>query len=137
MISSLAATRISAESLEDLQDTIDQMHREMDDQDSFLEANRRFHDVIARSSGNPLFGYMIESLLGILDGNTLGVDYPVRHRGAIVVAHEEIFEALKSGDAEASAERMRRHIEAYERYAERKFPHVMEATIPWDQRFLG
>jgi len=137
MISSLAATRISPECLDELHDTIDQMHREMDDQDSFLDANKRFHDVIARSSGNPLFGYMIESLLGIMDGTTLGVDYPVRHRGAIVVAHQEIFEALKSGDAEASAERMRRHIEAYERYAERKFPHVMEATIPWDQRFLS
>jgi GntR family transcriptional regulator, transcriptional repressor for pyruvate dehydrogenase complex len=137
MISSLAAARISPESLDDLHDTIDQMHREMDDQDSFLEANKRFHDVIARSSGNPLLGYMIESLLGIMDGTTLGVDYPVRHRGAIVAAHEEIFTALKSGDAAASAERMRRHIEAYERYAERKFPHVMDATIPWDQRFLG
>jgi GntR family transcriptional regulator, transcriptional repressor for pyruvate dehydrogenase complex len=32
---------------------------------------------------------------------------------------------------------MRQHIEAYERYAERKFPHVMEATIPWDQRFFS
>ena len=137
MISSLAAERISAECLDELRDTIERMHRQMDDQHSFLDANKRFHDVIARSSGNPLFGYMIESLLGIMDGTTLGVDYPVHHRGAILVAHEEIFEALKSGDAAASAERMRRHIEAYERYAERKFPHVMDATIPWDQRFLS
>jgi GntR family transcriptional repressor for pyruvate dehydrogenase complex len=137
MISSLAAERISAECLDDLRGTIDQMRREMDDQDSFLDANKRFHDVIARSSGNPLFGYMIESLLGIMDGTALGVDYPVRHRGAILLAHEEILGALESGDAAASAELMRRHIEAYERYAERKFPHVMAATIPWDQRFFS
>jgi GntR family transcriptional regulator, transcriptional repressor for pyruvate dehydrogenase complex len=135
MISSLAAQRITPESLDELSDTIDQMHRDMDDQDSFLDANRRFHDVIAGSSGNPLFGYMIESLHGILDGTALGVDYPTHRREAIVVAHEEIFEALKAGDAEASGARMRQHIEAYERYAERKFPHVMQATIPWDQRF--
>jgi GntR family transcriptional regulator, transcriptional repressor for pyruvate dehydrogenase complex len=135
MISSLAAARIDAASLDDLHDTIDQMHRDMDDQDSFLDANKRFHDVIARSSGNALFGYMIESLLGIMDGTALGVDYPTHRREAIVVAHEEIFEALKAGDAETSAARMRQHIEAYERYAERKFPHVMQATIPWDQHF--
>jgi DNA-binding FadR family transcriptional regulator len=135
MISSLAAQRITPESLDELSDTIDQMHRDMDDQESFLEANRRFHDVIAGSSGNPLFGYMIESLHGILDGTALGVDYPTHRREAIVVAHEEIFEALKAGDPEASGARMRQHIEAYERYAERKFPHVMQATIPWDQRF--
>ena len=75
---------------------------------SFLDANKRFHDVIARSSGNALFGYMIESLLGIMDGTALGVDYPTHRRGAIVVAHEEIFEALKARDAEASEALMRR-----------------------------
>jgi GntR family transcriptional regulator, transcriptional repressor for pyruvate dehydrogenase complex len=32
---------------------------------------------------------------------------------------------------------MREHIESYERYAERKYPHVLDATIPWDQNFLG
>ena len=135
MISSLAAERMSSESLDELHDTIDQMHREMDDQESFLEANKRFHDIVARSSGNALFGYMIESLLGIMDGTALGVDYPMHRRGAIVVAHERIFEALKARDASASETLMREHIEAYEVYAERKFPHVMEATIPWDRRF--
>jgi DNA-binding FadR family transcriptional regulator len=137
MISSLAAKRMGAESLDALHDTIDQMHREMDDQRSFLDANKRFHDVIARSCGNALFGYMIESLLGIMDGTALGVDYPMHRRGAIVLAHEEIFEALKARDAAASGTLMRRHIEAYEVYAERKFPHVMDATIPWDQRFFS
>jgi GntR family transcriptional repressor for pyruvate dehydrogenase complex len=133
MISSLAAERMDAESLGQLHDTIDQMHREMDDERSFLDANKRFHDVIARSCGNALFGYMIESLLGIMDGTALGVDYPLHRRGAIVLAHEEIFAALKSRDAAASEALMRRHIEAYEVYAERKFPHVMDATIPWDR----
>ena len=80
---------------------------------------------------------MIESLLGILDGTALGVDYPMHRRGAIVVAHERIFEALKARDAAASELLMREHIEAYEVYAERKFPHVMEATIPWDRRFYA
>jgi DNA-binding FadR family transcriptional regulator len=137
MISSLAAERMDAESLDELRDTIDQMHRDMDDQTSFLDANKQFHDVIARSCGNALFGYMIESLLGIMDGTTLGVDYPMHRRGAILLAHEEIFEALASRDAAAAGGLMRRHIEAYEVYAERKFPHVMDATIPWDQRFFS
>ena len=137
MISSLAAERIGTESLAELHDTIDQMHRDMDDQTSFLDANKRFHDVIARSCGNALLGYMIESLLGIMDGTALGVDYPMHRRGAIVVAHEEILAALTSRDAATSEALMRRHIEAYEVYAERKFPHVMEATIPWDRRFYA
>jgi DNA-binding FadR family transcriptional regulator len=137
MISSLAAQRMSEESLNELHDTIDRMHRYIDEQDPFFEANKRFHDVIARGSGNALFAYMVDSLLGIMDGTALGVAYPSVHREAIVRSHEEIFEALKSRDATASEARMREHIESYERYAERKFPHVMDSTLPWDQSFLG
>ncbi len=132
MISSLAAQRISDESLDELHDTVERMHRFMDDQEGFFEANKRFHDIIARASGNALFAYLIDSLLGIMDGTALGVAYPNVHRAAIVAAHENIFEALKSHDAAASETLMREHIESYERYADRKFPHVMAATIPWN-----
>ncbi|WP_205862960.1 FadR/GntR family transcriptional regulator [Planosporangium thailandense] len=137
MISSLAAQRMSDESLEDLAGTIEQMREEIDDQHSFLDANKRFHDIIAWSSGNTLFGYIVDSLLGIMDGTVLGVDYPGHRRGAILKAHEEIYSALKARDPEASEARMRDHINAYERYAERKFPQVLKETIPWEQRFYG
>ena len=137
MISSLAAQRMTDESLADLATTIDQMREDMGDQHSFLDANKRFHDIIAWSSGNTLFGYIIDSLLGIMDGTVLGVDYPGHRRTAILKAHEEIYEALAARDPELSETRMREHIQAYERYAERKFPQVLKETIPWDQRFYG
>jgi GntR family transcriptional regulator, transcriptional repressor for pyruvate dehydrogenase complex len=137
MISSLAATRIPDESLVDLRGTVDQMRADLDDQYSFLDANKRFHDIIAWSSGNTLFGYIIESLLGIMDGAALGIDYPSFRRQAILKAHEEIYAALAARDTEASEARMREHIEAYERYIERKYPQLLERTIPWDQRIFG
>ena len=93
MISSLAATRMTDETLVELRGTVDQMRTEMDDQYSFLDANKRFHDIIAWSSGNTLFGYIIESLLGIMDGTRMGIDYPGFRRQAILKAHEEIFGA--------------------------------------------
>ncbi len=133
MISSLAADRIDDAGLADLRGTVDQMRENIDDQYSFLDANKRFHDVIAWNSGNPLFGYVIDSLLGIMDGTVIGIDYPGYRRQAILNAHVEICEALEARDPEASMARMREHIQAYERYAERKFPQVMNATIPWGQ----
>lgn len=136
IISSMAAEHISDEHLKELEGTITQMREEISDQHSFLDANKRFHDIIAWSSGNTLFGYMIESLLGIMDGTALGVDYPGHRRAAILRAHEEIYDALKCRDPEAAGERMRDHILAYERYAERKYPQVLKETIPWDQRFF-
>jgi len=136
VISELAAEQISDTSLAELAATVEQMRTEIDDRDSFLEANSRFHDIIAWSSGNVLFAYIVDSLLGILDGTVLGIDYPRYRRPAIIKAHEEIYRALADRDPETARERMREHIEEYTRYAKKKFPSVLEETITWDG-FLG
>jgi GntR family transcriptional repressor for pyruvate dehydrogenase complex len=132
MTSQLAAGRISDESLDELRLTVDQMRDYMDDRDLFLESNKRFHDVIAWSSGNVLFSYIVDSLLDILDGTVIGIDYPRHRRVAILKAHEEIYAALARRDPLASLERMREHIEAYATYAQRKFPEVLDQVITWD-----
>ncbi|ETT24915.1 MULTISPECIES: FadR/GntR family transcriptional regulator [Rhodococcus] len=136
MISRLAAQRISGETLVELKETIDRMHGSLGDQHEFLEANKNFHDLIAWSSGNPLFGYMVDSLLGIMDGTAIGIDYPPHRREAIIVAHTQIYESLSQGDPIGSEERMRDHINAYRRYAQRKYPDLLEQVIQWD-RALG
>jgi DNA-binding FadR family transcriptional regulator len=137
MTSSLAAVRMSDDDLGALEQTVFRMRDEIDDQHSFLDANKRFHDIIAWSSGNALFGYIVDSLLGIMDGTAVGVDYPSHRRTAILKAHTEIFEAISSRDAAAAEARMRTHIEEYERYMEQKFPHVLQEVIRWEQRFFG
>ncbi len=137
MISSLAAERMDDDALTDLEATFIQMREEIEDQHSFLDANKRFHDIIAWSSGNALFGYIIDSLSGIMDGTAIGIDYPSHRRQAILKAHIEIFEALKARDPKQSEARMREHIDAYERYAARKFPQVLKETIPWEQRYFA
>jgi GntR family transcriptional regulator, transcriptional repressor for pyruvate dehydrogenase complex len=136
MTSSLAAVRMTDEDLSAVEDSVFQMRDELDNQRAFLAASTRFHDLIAWSSGNALFGYIVDSLLGIMDGSAIGIDYPPHRRTAILEAHIEIFEALKSRDPDVAEERMRRHIEEYERYAERKFPHLLDEVIPWEQKFL-
>jgi GntR family transcriptional regulator, transcriptional repressor for pyruvate dehydrogenase complex len=133
MISRLAAERISDESMAELGETIDQMRDHLDDQEQFLEANQRFHDIIAWSSGNPLFGYVVDSVLGIMDGTVLGIDYPAPRRKAILKAHEAIYAALLQRDPAESEVRMREHIEEYVGYAERKFPEVLGQVIQWDR----
>ncbi|GAA5190691.1 FCD domain-containing protein [Rugosimonospora acidiphila] len=131
-ISQLAAKQITDGSLAELGATIERMRDDVNDRDSFRDANRQFHDIIAWSSGNVLFAYIVDSLLGILDGTVIGIDYPSQRRAAIVKAHEEIYEALARRDESASEQRMREHLEAYTRYAKKKFPEVFEQTITWD-----
>jgi len=133
VICGLAADRISGESLAELAGTIGQMRGNPDDRDGFRDADRRFHGVIAWSSGNVMFGYLAEALLGILDGTVIGVDNPGDRWAAILRAHEEIYAAVAQRDAAAAGERMREHIEAYSRYAQRKFPEILDQAITWDR----
>jgi GntR family transcriptional repressor for pyruvate dehydrogenase complex len=132
VISQLAAERISDEDLASLAETIEAMRSNLKDEETFLEANKRFHDIIAWSSGNVLFGYIMDSLLEILDGRALGINYPSHRRDAILKAHSDIYESLLARDAAGSESRMREHIAAYTRYTERKYPEVLSRTITWD-----
>lgn len=131
MMAQLAAERISDDQLSDLKLSVDTMHEHLDDQEVFLAENKRFHDIIAHGSGNAMFGYLVDALLGILDGSAIGIDYPKVRRSAVHKAHLRIYEAIATRDPDASSEAMSDHIREYVRYAERKYPEVLAAPIVW------
>ena len=131
--SMLATARISLEELAELNTSVEDMRANLNDTDIFYSANKRFHDVIAWSSGNALLGYLVEALLGIVDGTALGMSYPTSRRGAILRAHEEIYVAISERDPKAAEDRMREHLEGYVVYARRKFPELLDQVISWDR----
>jgi len=133
-VSSLAATRMTEGDLNELRMTMDSMQRHEDDQ-QFLDASKRFHDIIAWSSGNALLGYMIDSLLGIICGSVIGAHFPDHQRSAILMAHERIYTALGERDPGGAERCMRDHVEGYRQYADLKFPQFLNETIPWDHRY--
>lgn len=132
MIGRLAATRMTDEQRDQLELSVSEMTDGLNDERRFLESNKTFHNIIAWSSGSSLFGYLVDSLLGIMDGTVLGIDYPRHRRAAILKAHVEIYEALTSRDEDASEARMREHIDAYVRFAKRKYPELLEKVIAWE-----
>lgn len=131
MMAQLAAERMSDEQLGELKLSVETMAESLGDQPTFLEMNKKFHDIIAHGSGNAMFGYLIDALLGILDGSAIGIDYPEVRRSAVLKAHSRILAALETRDAAAAASAMQTHIGEYVRYAERKFPEVLDAPIVW------
>ena len=100
MIGRLAAVHITDEQVVELRKSVDTMSADLSDEHAFLMSNKQFHDVIAWASGNPLFGYLVDSLLDIMDGTVVGMDYPLHRRKAILKAHEEIFAAIEQRDEE-------------------------------------
>jgi DNA-binding FadR family transcriptional regulator len=132
MISQLAATRITDDALAQLRVTMDAMRANETGDADFLRSNLKFHDIIASSSGNVVFAYLINSLLGILDGTVVGIDYPTSQRASILDAHEQIYDALAKRDEHTSWQLMRDHIDSFASYAQRKFPEVLDQTVTWD-----
>ncbi len=135
----LAAERIGEDKLLELKDSVDRMQQSVEtaDIDTFLETNKQFHDIIAWSTGNALFGYMTDALMRITGGTVMGVDHPATLRKATLKAHISIYDALSDHDTDLSEDRMRDHIKEYARYAERKFPEVLQQVLPWNQALGG
>jgi GntR family transcriptional regulator, transcriptional repressor for pyruvate dehydrogenase complex len=133
VMAQLAASRITPEHLEELERSVVDMAEGLEDVEVYLDANRRFHNVIAWASGNALFGHLVEVMVGNMDisGATHGIEYPTRRRQAVLRAHQEIFEAIRDTDAERAEKSMRAHIDEYLTYATRKYPEALDKPIRW------
>ncbi|GAA3744652.1 FadR/GntR family transcriptional regulator [Spinactinospora alkalitolerans] len=133
VMATLAADRMDDDAVARLADSVTTMRDNIEDRVIFLEANKGFHDIIAWSSGNALFGHLVDAILGMLDGTVLGIDYPAHRRSAILEAHERVYRALSARDSAQAGEAMRDHILEYVRYAEVKYPDLLTQEVSWSQ----
>lgn len=128
----LAAERMTGQQLRQVAQSVDRMRENIDDREIFLDANRQFHHLVAWSSGNPLFGFMVDALLGIIDGTPIGADYPVQRRVAVLRAYTGIVDALSAHDGDGSMEAMGAHLQENLHYITKKFPEVMDEPVTWE-----
>lgn len=128
----LCAERNDQGLLADLRGSVDRMGRGLDDPELFLEENRRFHDLVAWGSDNPLFGYCINSLHWITDGSVLGVEYPRRFRKLVWQAHDEVCIGIESGEGDKAEAAMRIHMDDTLAYFEKHYQRQMDETLSWE-----
>jgi len=126
-----AAERMSDEVIEELRVITQRMREVIQDRDAFFHANNQFHSLIAWTSENPLFGHLISSLRWITDGTVLGVDYPLRRRTAICVAHDRIIAALETRDPAVAHAAMDAHIAEASKYLQSRYPKVLDRPLRW------
>lgn len=127
-----AAERLSEDQIIRLTASVDHMRSSLDDREVFLATNHQFHEVIAWGSANSMYGFLIDALVGIVDGTRMGVDYPPERRRAILAAHERILEALLAHDGDASHAAMAEHMREFVNYMERRYADVLRQTVSWD-----
>ncbi|OFS16850.1 GntR family transcriptional regulator [Dietzia sp. HMSC21D01] len=131
-IARLAAGRMNREALEELRLNVEATREGAEEGEYFTEDSERFHALIAWGSGNVLFGYLFDALLGILAGASMGVAYPKRQRDHTCAIHEDIYRAIADRDAVAAHDLMAQHITDHHHYLKKKFRAALEQPIRWD-----
>ncbi|NLX06468.1 MAG: FadR family transcriptional regulator [Phycisphaerae bacterium] len=119
-IAALAAERATPEQIEAMQQAIDDLRLAKDDLDAMVEADIRFHNLLAEATGNLVFRIILEPLMGVLQAarrQTLTVS------GAAHPAdrHQIILEAIKRRSPDETRENMARHLELTAQFVARHY----------------
>ncbi len=119
----LAATSIDDDQLAQLEVLMVRMHEE--DEIAGEDADREFHMIIARATGNGAIIATIENLWDWRNRSPLARNILARARGMglepRINEHRRVFEALKARDPAAARQAMRDHLE-------RVIEHLLHAT---------
>lgn len=107
----LAATRIEEQQLAMMRESVAVMDRSMRNPEAYIEADLDFHLALAEAAGNPLVLSLLDSIVGVLRQQRLGI-FRVKggpERGQI--HHKRILEAIEQRDPAKAHEAMRAHLE--------------------------
>ncbi|RJX32540.1 MAG: GntR family transcriptional regulator [Desulfarculus sp.] len=107
----LAAKNIAPEALQEMARLLDFMGEttRQNDMDALTKLNYQFHHIIYSSCGNGVLTRLIEQVWAIYP-RTRSIFIMIPERAfSVLPEHEEIYKALKNGDAERAREALLRH----------------------------
>ena len=110
-IAARAAGHMTDECLGTMQAAIDAMENSIDDIDSYVAADMRFHTALAEAAGNPLILKLIDTIFDLLQEQRKRIGRVSHGPQRAQMHHKLIFEAVKRGDEEAARQAMRAHLE--------------------------
>jgi GntR family transcriptional repressor for pyruvate dehydrogenase complex len=107
-MAALAAERAGPEHLVRLEATLEELRQASTIEDQ-VEADVRFHRMLAEAAGNPVFGLFLDTVSGLLRESRMrtishsGVEIALRH-------HRKILKAVKRHQVTGAREAMREHL---------------------------
>jgi len=109
-IAALAATRADQEDLSSMKEQVAVMDSARKDPDAFIEADLDFHLALAEAAANPLILSLIDSIVGLLREQRMGI-FQVEggpERGQY--HHKKILEAVEHRDPLGARDAMKAHL---------------------------
>jgi GntR family transcriptional regulator, transcriptional repressor for pyruvate dehydrogenase complex len=107
----LAATRIEEQHLVMMREAVAVMDRSMRNPDAYIEADLDFHLALAEAAGNPLILSLLDSLVGVLRKQRLGIFSVAGGPERGQVHHKLILEAIEKRSASSARKAMRAHLQ--------------------------
>jgi DNA-binding FadR family transcriptional regulator len=106
----MAAAHITRAEIERLREINLEILADVDTEELIIEANQRFHAVIAGATANLVIQIYLETLLEIADAGVGDIHHSRDFRRNVVKGHQSVIEALEAKDPALAEEAMRRHI---------------------------
>ncbi|MEU2006672.1 FadR/GntR family transcriptional regulator [Rhodococcus sp. NPDC019627] len=88
-----------------------------------------FHFSVARFTGDPILLLFADGLRSIYVDESADEKIP---REELPVSHDQIADAIKSGDSEKAERLMRDHIRSYVDALEKNCPEVLDQVVDWN-----
>jgi len=109
-IAAMAATRADAQDLASMREQVGIMDQTRKDPDAFIEADLDFHLALAEAAANPIILSLIDSIVGLLREQRMGI-FQVEggpERGQY--HHKKILEAVEHRDPAGARDAMKAHL---------------------------
>jgi GntR family transcriptional repressor for pyruvate dehydrogenase complex len=109
-ISAMAAARADGDDLASMRESVEVMDGATGDPDAYIEADLDFHLALAEAAANPIILSLIDSIVGLLREQRMGI-FQVEggpERGQY--HHKKILEAVEHRDSAGAREAMKAHM---------------------------
>ena len=108
----LAAMRRTPQDIAALRAELSAMREANEIGDEFVRADIRFHEIIGRATGNPLFALVASALRESMEVSIReGLSSPRAARSDVIDTHTDIVDAIEAGDPEQARQAMALHFD--------------------------
>jgi GntR family transcriptional regulator, transcriptional repressor for pyruvate dehydrogenase complex len=133
MAAGMAAAHITEGGLERLAAVNDEIRATVVSEDRIIDANQRFHRMIAGATGNPVVQVFCETLMAVSDSGVGEIHHSRAFKASTVAGHDLIIAGLEARNPAAAHAAMHAHVLEGRRHRVEVNPEVMARPLRWIQ----
>ena len=125
-----AAANVTDDQLETMQLALDRMREDPGDYANFQENNAVFQRGVYEAAGNPALRIVMETLW-LLVRDAEPSEHPMATRLAAVEMQQDVLDAMRDRDQDASATAMSAFVEETAKYYRRRLNEIISRPVHW------